>query len=76
VAARRQRPVHDNRNEKWLNLNEALRVGLRGLPGGDTLARLLDRERGVRNMQNLPPLAARLIVRWARPPANGRPSPR
>src|SRR4051794_16509646 len=31
-----------NPNEKWLNVDMALRVGLRGLPGGDSLARLLD----------------------------------
>jgi hypothetical protein len=57
--------VHEDHNEKWLNVNQALRLGLRGLPGGDSLARLLERERGVRNMRDLPPLTARLIVRWA-----------
>ena len=30
-------------NEKWLNVDQALRKGLRGLPGGDTLPRLLRR---------------------------------
>jgi hypothetical protein len=58
--------VHDDPNEEWLNVNQALRLGLRGLPGGDSLARVLERDRGVRNMQDLPPLTARLIVRWAR----------
>jgi hypothetical protein len=57
--------VLDNLNEKWLNINQALRLGLRSLPGGDTLARLLDRERGVRNLGNLPPLTEEQIVAWA-----------
>jgi hypothetical protein len=30
--------VRDNPNEKWGNLNQALRLGLRGLPGGDSPA--------------------------------------
>jgi hypothetical protein len=33
--------------EQWNALDMALRQGLRGLPGGDTLARLLRRERGL-----------------------------
>jgi hypothetical protein len=57
--------VRDNLNEKWLNINQALRLGLRGLPGGDSLARLLDRERGVRNLGNLPPLTEDQLVAWA-----------
>jgi len=52
-------------NEKCLNIDQALRLGLRGLPGGDSLARLLDRERGIRNIHALPPLSDALIVRWA-----------
>jgi hypothetical protein len=33
---------------------------------GDSLARLLDRERSVRNRSNLPPLTEEQIVAWAR----------
>jgi hypothetical protein len=33
--------------ETWAALNMALRLGLRGLPGGSSLARLLRQERGV-----------------------------
>jgi hypothetical protein len=58
--------VLDNLNEKWLNVNNALRLGLRTLEGGESLARLLDRERGVRNLGNLPPLTEDQIVAWAR----------
>jgi hypothetical protein len=34
--------------EDWRALNMALRGGFRGLPGGDSLAQLLERERGAR----------------------------
>jgi hypothetical protein len=36
-------PVADAPGEKWVNIDQALRAGVRGLPGGDSLARLLDR---------------------------------
>jgi hypothetical protein len=35
--------------QSWAAIDEALRRGLRGLPGGDTLARLLGRHRGPRH---------------------------
>jgi hypothetical protein len=57
--------VFANPNEKWYNLDAALKQGLRGLPGGDTLAKLLQRERGVRNRKALPPLSEGLILAWA-----------
>ena len=47
--------VLDNRNEKWVNVNQALRLGLSGLRG-DGIARLLDRERGKCNVADLPGL--------------------
>jgi len=40
-------------NEKWANINQALRMGLRNLPGGSSLARLLAQHRGVRNRKAL-----------------------
>jgi hypothetical protein len=43
----------------------ALRLGLRGLPGGSSLARLLDEQRRVRNVKNLPPLTEEQILAWA-----------
>jgi hypothetical protein len=58
-------PVHDNRNERWRNIDNALRYGLRGLAGGSSLARLLAAERSVRNMQRLPPLTEQQIAGWA-----------
>jgi hypothetical protein len=41
-------PVADAPGERWRYLDVALRHGFRGLPGGDSLARLLRRRRGVR----------------------------
>jgi hypothetical protein len=35
--------VHGAPGETWVNVSQALRLGLRGLPGGDTLRRLLRR---------------------------------
>jgi hypothetical protein len=39
---------------------------LRGLPGGSSLAQLLETWRGVRNRGHLPPSTARQIAAWAR----------
>jgi hypothetical protein len=46
--------------EKWRNIDAALQQGHRGLPGGDTLRRLLARRRGVGR-----PLRLRWVLRWA-----------
>jgi hypothetical protein len=51
--------------ETWKMIDVALSMGLRGLPGGSSLARLLARERGVRNRMDLPPLGIPEILRWA-----------
>jgi hypothetical protein len=51
--------------EDWANIDNALRVGLRGLPGGSSLARLLARKRGARNPMRLPPLFLTEILGWA-----------
>jgi hypothetical protein len=50
----------------WRQVDNALRLGLRGLPGGSSLARLLAAHRHYRNMQALPGLTESLIERWAR----------
>jgi superfamily II DNA or RNA helicase len=39
--------------ETWFNINQAMRLGLRGLPGGTSLARLLAERRGVRKNADL-----------------------
>ncbi len=51
--------------ETWAQVNDALVVGLRGLPGGSSLAQLLAARRSVRNRKALPPLKEKLILRWA-----------
>jgi hypothetical protein len=53
------------RFETWLGVDNALRLGLRGLPGGSSLARLLAEHRGVRNIQQLLPLTVKQILAWA-----------
>jgi hypothetical protein len=59
-------PVAGAPGETWVNIDQAMKKGLRGLPGGDTLARLLTRARGVRNPSCLTPLTEKKIVAWAR----------
>jgi hypothetical protein len=60
-------PVHDAPlGLNWWMVDNALRIGLRGLPGGSSLARLLAARRGVRNKQALPSLTEYLIETWAR----------
>jgi hypothetical protein len=61
----RSGPVGDAPGETWGAIEAALREGNRGLPGADTLARLLERHRNKRNKRALPPLTAALILAWA-----------
>jgi hypothetical protein len=57
-------PILNAPSETWLNINHALRTGLRGLPGGCSLAQLLARLRGARNHLGLPTLTAEQILAW------------
>jgi superfamily II DNA or RNA helicase len=52
-------------DETWHAIQHALRAGRRGLPGGDTLARLLASRRQARNLHGLPPLRPNQILAWA-----------
>jgi hypothetical protein len=58
-------PIHDACGETWSAVSTALVDGLRGLPGGSSLARLLAKHRGVRNRKDLPKLRIATIVSWA-----------
>ncbi len=58
-------PVVDTPDELWIAIGNALAQGFRGLPGGTTLARLLEERRGRRNRSNLPSLTVRQILGWA-----------
>jgi hypothetical protein len=48
----------------WRQIDNALRYGLRGLPGGSSVAQLLAEHRGHRNIMRLPRLTVALILRW------------
>ncbi len=50
--------------ETWSIINTALLEGCRGFPGGSSLPRLLEEQRGVRNMQHLPRLTIKQILKW------------
>ncbi len=57
-------PVENQPGEKWANVHNALAKGLRGLPGGSSLARLLTEHRGKRNHLDLPELTIDEILVW------------
>jgi len=57
--------IPDSPKEKWRAVDLALRKGVRGLPGGSSLARLLAAHRGVRNRTALPQLSEEQILVWA-----------
>lgn len=52
--------------ETWSGVNAALSVGMRGLPGGDSLAQLLARTFGQRNVAAAPRLSVDAIRAWIR----------
>ena len=52
--------------DTWASLDRALRKGSCGLSGGNSIARLLAKRRGVRNRGRLPPLTYQQIVAWAK----------
>jgi len=57
--------IAESPEHTWLSVDAALRVGSRGLPGGDSLAALLARKRGARKKRNLPRFTITLILQWA-----------
>jgi hypothetical protein len=57
--------ILDEPGENWRHVDNCLRIGMRDLPGGSSLARLLAQRRGVRNIQNLPPLTQKQVLAWA-----------
>jgi hypothetical protein len=58
--------VEDASGEVWRNIDAALNAGLRGLPGGSSLARLLAAAPGKRNNKDRPRLSEQEILAWAR----------
>jgi hypothetical protein len=57
--------IADAPGETWMGVQNALYLGVRGLPGGATLPRVLAEQRGVRNRGDLPRLTIRQILAWA-----------
>lgn len=51
-------------SETWRRIDNALRLGLRGLAAGSSLANLLVEQRGVRHKGQLPPLTEQQILAW------------
>jgi pyrroloquinoline quinone (PQQ) biosynthesis protein C len=49
----------------WQAVDNALRQGMRGLPGGSSLPQLLASRRGIRYVRNLPRLSEGQILAWA-----------
>jgi hypothetical protein len=58
-------PIPGSLGENWRSVDNALRYGLRDMPGGSSIARLLAQERGVRNFRELPPFEEVQILAWA-----------
>jgi len=57
--------IHGVRGETWSAVDHSLRIGRRGLPGGSSLAQLLEARRGVRNVQAAPTLTPEQVLAWA-----------
>src|SRR5437764_302279 len=57
--------IPDSGGETWGYVIHALDMGLRGFPGGGSLAKLLAEHRGKRNIGRLPPLTEEQVLAWA-----------
>lgn len=58
-------PVPESDGDTWMAVDRALRDGTRSMTGGSSLARLLAKKRGHRNIHGLPPLTIPQILAWA-----------
>jgi len=58
-------PVVGVRTENWQSIYSALRMGLRGLPGGLSLPRLISAHRKGARRHYRPALEVKQIIRWA-----------
>lgn len=63
--SRRDGHVHEAPAEHWRRIDNALRIGTRGLRRGSSLARLLSRHFGVRNLLHPPRLTVKQVLAWA-----------
>jgi hypothetical protein len=61
-------PISEAPDETWLRVEAALRIGVRGLPSGSSLARLLNMHRAAGRAKNIAsqlPLLKKKILAWA-----------
>lgn len=58
-------PVDDVEGVTWGAIDSAFYVGRRGLPKGTSLAKILEKHRGMRHMGHLAKLTPRQILTWA-----------
>jgi hypothetical protein len=58
-------PIPEAPGETWRNVDAALWGGLRGFPGGSSLAQLFQARRGVRPRTTRPPLTEARVLAWA-----------
>lgn len=63
---RRSGPIPESPGDTWMHIDNSLAMQHRGLRGKITLAGLMAKERGTREIQHLPPLSEETILRWAR----------
>lgn len=56
--------VPSSSGESWSSINSAFVDGCRGLVTGTSLAQVLEKRRGARNIQNLPRLTIKKILKW------------
>lgn len=56
--------IYGASGESWRRVDDALRQGYRELPGGSSLAKLLQVKHGVKNVQNQQPLTTERILEW------------
>jgi hypothetical protein len=57
-------PIENVPGETWSGVENALRAGIRGLPGGSSLAALLSERRGKSHHKNRPLLTFDQILKW------------
>lgn len=57
--------VKESPAEDWSGVDRALKVGIRGVEGGSSLAKLLQQKRGKRYLKDLPPITEAQILKWA-----------
>jgi hypothetical protein len=61
----RSGPIPESPGDTWAIVDDSLREGIRGLPGGSSLARLLAAVRGVPNPADRPGLTLSQVWAWA-----------